>query len=70
MYLQTIMPRYTPDQVSSRLKMMLDGCGKRLVFKEDVKKLDLAEQAEAQRLGLPEYKLRMNEEMLRAIEQN
>lgn len=69
-YLQTIQPHYTPDQVKSRLKMALDGCKKRIIVKEDVKKLEHYELLEAQRLGLEEVKLKTNQEMLEVIEKN
>ena len=67
-YLNTLAPHYSPEQVIARLRMVLNGCGKRIITKEDVKILDRVEQSEAQRLGLEEFKLRSNEEMLKAID--
>ena len=41
--------------------------GKRLIWKEDVALLEAAEQAQAQNLGMEEYKLKTNEEMLAVV---
>jgi len=66
-YLQTIEPIAPVDQVKARLELALSGCAKRVISKNDVKKLDAVEQAEAQRRGLEAFKLGTNEEMLAAI---
>lgn len=66
-YLQTIEPIAPVDQVKARLDLALSGCAKRVISKNDVKKLDAVEQAEAQRRGLEAFKLGTNEEMLAAI---
>jgi ferredoxin--NADP+ reductase len=68
-YLNKVEPRYSPEQVISRLRMVLSGCGKRIISKEDVRILDRVEQDETQRLSLEEFKLRSNEEMLKAIDE-
>jgi ferredoxin--NADP+ reductase len=69
-YLQTIEPKYTPEQVHARLNMALEGCKKRLITKLDVQKLESYELAEAQRFGLEEFKLATDDEMLEAIDQS
>ena len=68
-YLETIHPHYTPAQAASRLELALSGCGRRVIYKTDVHKLEAAEQARAQQLGSVEYKFLTNEEMLKAIDE-
>jgi ferredoxin--NADP+ reductase len=63
-YLQTKQPTELPlDAVSARLKSL----GKPIVFKEDIKKLEAVETAEAQKRGLEEFKFDNNEDMLHAM---
>jgi ferredoxin/flavodoxin---NADP+ reductase len=69
-YLNSIEPTSTKEQVQSRLDMLLIGCGKRVVSKEDIKKLEATEQAEAQQRGQEEFKFQTNEAMLGVIEKN
>ncbi len=69
-YLETIEPHFSSDQLFARLKMALSGCGKRVISKQDVIKLERIEQAQAQSMGLEEYKFVSNEEMLAAIEKS
>ncbi|MEW5868022.1 MAG: FAD-dependent oxidoreductase [Chloroflexota bacterium] len=66
-YLQTLEP--APDHAAAldKLGEALRKSGKRVVSKEDVLKLEAFEQAEAQRLGLEEFKLGDNKEMLNVI---
>lgn len=67
-YLETIHPRYTPDQVVLRLQEELNKCGNRMISKQDVLKLDAAERARAEQEGLVEYKCLTNEEMFQALD--
>jgi hypothetical protein len=53
--------------VFASLEDLLAKCGKRIIHKEDVFRLEAIEEAEAGRLGLEEYKMKTNEEMLEAI---
>jgi ferredoxin--NADP+ reductase len=63
-YLQTQQPAETNlDALSSRLKNL----NKPIVTKEDIKKLEAVESAEAQKRGLEEFKFASNEEMLQAM---
>jgi ferredoxin--NADP+ reductase len=62
-YLQTLPPA-GEDGRGDRLLSLLQKTGKPVVLKEDLKKLDAYEQAEASRLGLEEFKLRTDQEML------
>ncbi len=63
-YLQTLQPT-TPNLEAVALKMK--NLGKPIVTYEDVKKLEVAEAAEAQKQGLVEFKYSTNEAMLQAI---
>lgn len=63
-YLQTKQPAEpNAAAVTERLK----GLGKPIVVKDDVRKLEAIEQAEAQKRGLEAFKFSSNEEMLQAI---
>jgi ferredoxin--NADP+ reductase len=55
---------FDPSAVAARLK----GLGKPVVTKEDIKKLEAVEAAEAQKRGLEEFKFASNEEMLNAMD--
>jgi len=66
-YLQTLRPLADPSSALARLDELLAGCGKKIISKEDIARLEAAERAEAERLGLEEYKMKTNEEMLAAI---
>ncbi|MBN1148694.1 MAG: FAD-dependent oxidoreductase [Anaerolineales bacterium] len=66
-YLKTTQPLVDPAPALARLQGLLEKSGKRVVSKEDLLRLEAAEQAEAERLGLEEYKLATNEKMLAAI---
>ncbi len=64
-YLQTKQPTETNvDGVLAKLK----GLSKPIVMKEDIKKLEAAEIAEAQKRGLEEFKYDNNDEMLKIME--
>jgi ferredoxin--NADP+ reductase len=63
-YLQTKQPiQSNLEAVVARLR----NNGKPIVLKEDIKKLEAIETAEAQKRGLEEFKFDNNEEMLQAI---
>ncbi len=63
-YLQTKQPSEpNVEAVLAKLK----GLGKPIVLKEDIKKLEAAEIAEAQKRGLEEFKYDNNDEMLRIM---
>ncbi len=63
-YLQTRQPgEPNLEAVAERIKKL----GKPVVVKEDVKKLEAVELAEAQKLGLEAFKFSTNDEMLRAM---
>jgi len=64
---QGIEPSADPGGVFASLEDLLAKCGKRIIHKEDVFRLEAIEEAEAGRLGLEEYKMKTNEEMLEAI---
>jgi ferredoxin--NADP+ reductase len=63
-YLQTKQP-IDPnlEAVAEKMKSL----NKPIVVKEDIKKLEAVEQAEAQKRGLEAFKFNTNEEMLQAI---
>jgi ferredoxin/flavodoxin---NADP+ reductase len=63
-YLQTKQP-VEPNAAAVAEK--LKGLGKPIVVKDDVRKLEAIEQAEAQKRGLEAFKFSSNEEMLQAI---
>jgi ferredoxin--NADP+ reductase len=63
-YLQTLQPT-TPNLEAVAAKMK--GLKKPVVTKEDLQKLEAAEAAEAQKLGLEEFKFATNDEMLQAM---
>jgi ferredoxin/flavodoxin---NADP+ reductase len=63
-YLQTCQPgEPNVEAVAERVKKL----GKPVVLKEDVKKLEAIELAEAQKLGLEAFKFSTNDEMLQAM---
>lgn len=66
-YLKTLPANVDETQVIERLEQKLAQSGKRLVWKEDVSRLEAFEQAEAKRLGLEDFKLETNEKMLAVI---
>jgi ferredoxin--NADP+ reductase len=66
-YLKTLPANVDETKVIERLEEKLAQSGKRLIWKEDVARLEAAEQAKAQELSLDEYKLDTNEDMLTVI---
>lgn len=67
-FLQTQPPLKNFDRILEEIHERIIRLDKRIVTKEDWKRLELAERAEAERLGLEEFKFASNEEMLAAIE--
>lgn len=66
-YLKNLPANVDETQVIERLEQKLAQSGKRLVWKEDVSRLEAFEQAEAKRLGVDDFKLEANEKMLEVI---
>jgi len=63
-YLQTISPTAAnPEAVAAKV----NGLGKPIVTKADIKLLEAAESAEAQKRGVEEFKFDSNEEMLKVM---
>jgi ferredoxin--NADP+ reductase len=67
-FLQTQPPMKNFDRILEEIRERIMRLDKRIVTKEDWKRLEMVEQAEAERLGLEEFKFASNEEMLAAIE--
>ena len=57
------------ELIIAALSRHLEASGKRVIDKSDIKRLTAVEQAEAERRKLEEYKMKTNEEMLAAIDQ-
>ncbi|HEX9028450.1 MAG TPA: FAD-dependent oxidoreductase [Anaerolineales bacterium] len=66
-YLQSQPTPASPGNSLQRLKEKLGRSGKPVITKEDVQRLEAAEQAEAARQGLEEFKFKSNDEMLAVI---
>ena len=63
-YLQT---KQSMEANTDALLEKLKGLGKPIVMKDDVRKLEAAETAEAQKRGLEAFKFDSNEDMLHAM---
>lgn len=63
-YLQTQPPAENIAETLEKLKEYLQGIDKPIIVKEYIQRLELAEEAEAERLGLEEFKFATNEDML------
>lgn len=63
-YLRSEYVQPSSGNVFDRMDLHLKQSGKPVICKEDVWKLEAFEKAEADRLGLEEYKMKTNEEML------
>jgi ferredoxin--NADP+ reductase len=66
-YLQTKSPLADTEKIIEELDGVLEKNFSSVVSKEDVQRLEAVEKAKAQELGLEEYKMKTNEEMLAAI---
>jgi ferredoxin--NADP+ reductase len=67
---QYLLTQATADSAAifDQLEQHLKQTGRRVVTKEDITRLDAVEQAETKRLGIEEYKMKTNQEMLAALE--
>ncbi|HSF80354.1 MAG TPA: FAD-dependent oxidoreductase [Anaerolineales bacterium] len=66
-YLQTLAPVNHPEALLHDFQERLSGLGKPIITKDDIVKLEAAEQEQAVRLGLEEFKYSSNKEMLAII---
>jgi ferredoxin/flavodoxin---NADP+ reductase len=66
-YLKTIPPKAETGDRGKELYTLLNQACNPLVTRNDLKKLEAYEQAEAERLHLEDFKLKTNEEMLAAM---
>ncbi len=66
-YLETLPPAEDAEAALAELRAHLSQLGKPVISKEDILKLEAAEQAEAEKQGLEEFKFASNEEMLAAM---
>ena len=66
-YLQTKAPMRDLENVIDKFEQRLEETHERVVDKAHLAKLELFEQAEAQKLGVAEYKLATNDEMFTAM---
>ena len=67
-YLQNVPPTQDPEAVVARLMAALRMLGKPFVTYEAIQRLTAIEQAEIERLGLEDFKMKTNEEMLSVLE--
>jgi hypothetical protein len=67
-YLDTQPPGENISQVLEEFRSRLSKLAKKVVTKDEWKRLEALEQAEAGKLGLEEFKFASNEEMLEVIE--
>jgi len=65
-YLETL-PLVEPD--TRALDARMNALPKQVITIDELRKLEAVEQAEAEKLGLPEFKFASNDEMLRAIQE-
>jgi ferredoxin--NADP+ reductase len=66
-YLQGLSPADDKNGVLDRLSQLLHKTGQPVISKDEVKRLEAFELAEAERQGLEEFKLKTNQEMLAAM---
>lgn len=66
-FLQTVPALKNPGEPLEELRNRLKQLGKPVVTKDEIERLEAFERAEAARLGVEEFKLKTNEEMLSAI---
>jgi len=66
-YVKNLPSNVEPGTSLAQLDDLLKRSGNRVIRKEDVAHLEAFEAAEAKRMGLEEYKMKTNEEMLAAI---
>ncbi len=66
-YLEGVPALKDGNEVMARFAQALKNLGSTIVSKEDIWKLIEIEQAEASRLDVPDYKMKTNQEMLKAM---
>lgn len=66
-YLKTKEPVENPDKTISEFETLLNKNFQFVVTNEDIRRLEEVERAQAEELGLEEYKMKTNEEMIEAI---
>ncbi len=66
-FLHTLPPMPNPEADLRQFILKLAQSNPQVVCKSQLPLLDMAEQTEAQRLGLPEFKFATNDEMLRVV---
>ncbi|MCK5428305.1 MAG: hypothetical protein KAI94_02480, partial [Anaerolineales bacterium] len=66
-YLQTQQPVENVAKILEKLQKDLQDIEKPVITKENIQRLEIAEQAEAKRFDLEEFKFGTNEEMLAAM---
>jgi hypothetical protein len=66
-YLKTLPPKAAGGDREKQLYSVLNQACNPVVTRDDLKKLEAYEQAEAERLHLEDFKLKTNEEMLAAM---
>jgi ferredoxin--NADP+ reductase len=66
-YLHTLSPAQNIESVMENVQRLLQKLDKPVITKEDIQRLEAAEQAEAERLLLEEFKFGSNDEMLAAM---
>ena len=66
-YLSTLEPASNPNLIVQEMEDFLKSKGIIVISKEDIKRLEAIERKEAERLGTEEFKMKTNEEMLKAL---
>jgi ferredoxin--NADP+ reductase len=66
-YLSTLEPASNPNLIVQEMENFLKSKGIIVISKEDIKRLEAIERKEAERLGAEEFKMKTNEEMLKAL---
>jgi ferredoxin--NADP+ reductase len=69
-YLETLSPGENIPHDLDEFRSRISQLGKRVVTKEEWQRLETIERAEAEQLGLEEYKFSSNEEMMEAIKKS
>lgn len=67
-YLQTLSPAENPEETLRNIRKRINHLDRRVIRKEDLQYLEMAEKAEAEKLQVEDFKFKSNSEMLRAIE--
>jgi ferredoxin--NADP+ reductase len=69
-YLETLSPGEIKSHDLDEFRSRISQLGKHVVTKEEWQRLEAIERAEAEQLGLEEYKFSSNEEMMEAIKKS